>query len=65
MRRAVEYVLHPSPDAEEVKAFLSDFGGWMIETADEWLELHNPFREVELEFSRNREEVKFGGGPGR
>jgi hypothetical protein len=63
MRRAVEYALDPSPDAEEVKAILSDFGGWMIEAADDWLELHNPSREVALEFSRHREEVKFGGGP--
>jgi hypothetical protein len=60
MRRAVEYALDPPPDAEEVRAFLVDFGGWMIEAADDWLELHNPSREVELEFSRHREEVKFG-----
>ncbi len=65
MRRAVEYALDPSLDAEEVKAFLSDFGGWMIEVADDWLEVHNPSREVELAFSRHREEVKFGGRPGR
>ena len=61
MRRAVEYALDPSPDAEEVKAFLNDFGGWGIEAAEAWLELHNPSREVELELSRHREEVKFGG----
>ncbi len=61
MRRAVEYALDPSPDAEEVRAFLRDFGSWMIEAADEWLDLHNPSREVELEFSRHQEEVKFGG----
>jgi hypothetical protein len=65
MRRAVEYALDPSPDAEAVRAFLVDFGGWMIEAADGWLESHNPSREVELEFSRYREEIKFGGGPGR
>jgi hypothetical protein len=62
MRRAVEYALDPSPDAEEVKAFLSDFGGWMIEAADHWLKLHNPSREVALEFRRYREEVRFGRG---
>lgn len=60
MRQAVEYALGPSPDAEEVKAFLRDFGGWMIEAANDWLELHNPSREVALEFSRHREEIKFG-----
>jgi uncharacterized protein len=60
MGRAVAYALDPSPDAEEVEAFLSDFGGWMIQAADDWLESHNPSREVELEFSRHREEVKFG-----
>jgi hypothetical protein len=61
MRRAVEYALDPSSDAEEVRAFLRDFGGWMIETADDWLDLHNPSREVGLEFSTHQEEVKFGG----
>ncbi len=65
MRRAVEYALDPSLDAEEVEAFLSEFGGWMIEAADDWLEVHNPSREVELEFSRYREEVTFGERPGR
>jgi hypothetical protein len=60
MRQAVEYALDPSPDAEEVKAFLGDFGGWMIEATNDWLELHNPSRELELQFSRHREEVKFG-----
>jgi hypothetical protein len=65
MRRAVEHALDPSLDAEEVKAFLGEFGGWMIEAADHWLEVHNPSREVELEFSRHREEVKFGGRPAR
>lgn len=61
MRRAVEYALDPSSDAGEVRAFLRDFGDWMIETADDWLELHNPSREVGLEFSRHQEEVKFSG----
>jgi uncharacterized protein len=63
MRRAVKYALDPSPSAEVVRALLRDFGGWMIEAADDWLELHNPSREVGLELSRHREEVKFGGGP--
>ena len=63
MRRAVEYALDPSANAEEVRAFLSDFGGWMIEAAEDWLEVHNPSGEVELEFSKYREEVTFGGGP--
>jgi hypothetical protein len=50
-----------SGSAEEVRAFLSDFGGWMIEAADGWLDLHNPSREVALELSNHQEEVKFGG----
>jgi hypothetical protein len=33
----------------------------MIEAADDWLDLHNPSRELELQFSKHHEEVKFGG----
>jgi hypothetical protein len=65
MRRAVEYGLDPSSDAEEVKVFLSDFGGWMIEAADDWLELHNPSRQLALAFRTHPEEVIFSGGLGR
>jgi hypothetical protein len=61
MRRAVEYALDPSSDTEEVIDFLSDFGGWMIEAADDWLKLHNPSRQLALAFRRHREEVKFKG----
>jgi hypothetical protein len=63
MRRAVEYALDPSPNVEEVRAFLSDFGGWMIEAAEDWLDLHNPSRQLALAYCRHQEEVKFGGDP--
>lgn len=61
MRRAVEYALDPSPVAKEVRAFLSDFGSWMVEAANKWLDSHNPSRDVELELSRHQEEFKFVG----
>lgn len=59
MRRSVEYALTPSPDAEEVTAYLKDFGRWLIEEAESWLAKHNPSREPEPVLEKHHEEVRF------
>lgn len=60
MRRSVGYALDPSSEASEVKNFLKDFGGWMVQEADRWLERHNSSRVQELQLSDYPEEVKLG-----
>ena len=59
MRRAIEYALTPSPNAEEVTAYLKDFGKWVVEEAEAWLAKHNPSREPEPVLERHQEEVRF------
>lgn len=45
----------------EVLGFLDGFGSWMVETADGWLDLHNPSRELALRLCEFPEEVRFSG----
>lgn len=48
MREALNYAVDPSEDPEEIRSFLSEFGGWMIAEADNWLEVHNAAGEEHL-----------------
>lgn len=59
MRFALEYALDPSPEAENVLSFLKGFGGWMIEAANDWLDLYNPSRELALKLDEFPEEVRY------
>lgn len=59
MRSAIEYALDPSPEAEDVVSFLKGFGVWMIEAANDWLDLHNPARELALNLYEFPEEVRY------
>jgi len=48
MRQALSYAENPSMDAMEVLGYLAEMGAWMIARADEWLDQHNPDRDLAM-----------------
>lgn len=48
MKKAVEWTIHPTNNKNELEFYLHTFGSWLIERANEWLDIHNPSREFEM-----------------
>ncbi|MBZ0299526.1 MAG: hypothetical protein K8J31_07300 [Anaerolineae bacterium] len=48
MRRALHCATDPIEEAESALSFITGIGGWLIPLADEWLDQHNPARELAL-----------------
>ncbi|WP_096439136.1 nucleotidyltransferase [Alteribacter populi] len=42
MKQAVKYAINPIENANEIKDFLDDMGGWMVSESEKWLQVHNP-----------------------
>lgn len=48
MRRALWYAINPLSTSEKIVEFLDEFGNWIKEEADRWLEVYNPTKEIHL-----------------
>ncbi|AFU17946.1 nucleotidyltransferase [Bacillus toyonensis] len=48
MKKALEYVITPIIDTKKLLSFLNEFGQWMIDQANEWLQFYNPNRELSM-----------------
>lgn len=56
MHRALDYVERPASDANELRAYLHDFGGWLRAAAEQWLDQHNPRRHLAFRFVEEDDE---------
>lgn len=41
MQQAVQYAIDPISDAHKIICFLDEFGDWIIDEAEKWLQIHN------------------------
>ncbi len=44
MQRALQYAVDPTVTPIDLMAFLNEFGGWLVDEANAWLDEHNPDR---------------------
>lgn len=56
IQQAVDWIARPIEDAGLLLAYLDDFGGWLIDQADLWLDEHNPERLIEYNYGEEDEE---------
>ncbi|WP_045516654.1 hypothetical protein [Neobacillus niacini] len=42
MKQALHYAIEPTTNADRLLIFLNEFGQWMIQESEKWLQIHNP-----------------------
>ncbi|WP_336883107.1 nucleotidyltransferase [Priestia koreensis] len=52
MKQAVQYAIDPISDTYKIMRFLNQFGDWMINEAEKWLQIHNPKKIAKMEIEQ-------------
>ncbi|MFD3449929.1 hypothetical protein ACFDTO_35725 [Microbacteriaceae bacterium 4G12] len=48
MRKALEYAIEPTTKPDLILDFINDFGSWITDKAEKWLQTYNPQREPKI-----------------
>jgi uncharacterized protein len=49
MRQALLFAIAPVSHSQTIVDFLNDFGNWMINEAEKWIQIHNPDRVLQMQ----------------